>query len=163
MPEHPSSSTPVVLELFMLDAPSCQPCWSAEISIHAAARTLRRLLDPAQFVVATRVVTLDSADQAHRLGIVSSPTVRVDGHDVALEVEEEPCSSCSDIAGTAIECRTYLWSGRRFDHAPAELIVDAALRRLVEGLPRAVPGPMVASTAATSVDRFLGSSASRCC
>ncbi|MDS1030385.1 DUF2703 domain-containing protein [Bacillota bacterium LX-D] len=33
------------------------------------------------------------------LWLESSPTIRVNGHDIQFEVKESVCSSCSDLSG----------------------------------------------------------------
>ena len=164
MPDTTPTSVPVVLELFALDDESCAPCRSARSSLRAAAQILSQTLDGQGYVVATRVVVLQSADHARALRVVSSPTVRVNGHDVALAVEEQTCSTCSTLAGTSIECRTYEWDGRRFDHPPVPLIVDAVHRHLAAGASRAAIAPEVEPAGApSSVERFLHARSSERC
>jgi hypothetical protein len=154
--ESPSqtSDVPVVLELFALDTAACSPCVSAMANLHAAAAALSRELTGSGYIVATRVIVLEDTAHAALLGISSSPTVRVNGHDIALDVLEESCPSCSSVAGTTIDCRTYEWDGQRFDHPPVPLIVDAVHQHLVSGARRAATQTLAASQP-TSVERFL--------
>lgn len=145
---------PVVLELFALDTVACTPCVSAMASLHAAAVALSHELTGSGYVVATRVILLENAAHAAELGISSSPTVRVNGHDIALEVHEEACPSCSSVAGVSIDCRTYEWEGQRFDHPPVPLIVEAVHQHLASGARRAAT-PTPATSQPTGVERFL--------
>ena len=149
-----TTEVPVVLELFALDTATCGPCVSAMSSLHAAAALLNRELTGQGYVVATRVVLLENAAHAEELGISSSPTVRVNGHDIELEIQEEACPTCSSLAGAGIECRTYTWDGQQFDHPPIPLIVDAVHRHVASGARRATPQTPAASEP-TSVERFL--------
>ena len=145
---------PVVLELFALDTIACGPCVSAMASLHAAAATLSHELTGDGYVVATRVILLENTTHAAELGISSSPTVRVNGHDIALDTDEAPCTTCSALAGVSIECRTYEWDGQRFDHPPVPLIVDAVHQHLPSGARRAATKTLAPSRP-TSVERFL--------
>jgi hypothetical protein len=148
------TTVPLVLELFALDTTSCGPCVSALASLHAAAAVLSRELTGRGYAVATRVVRLEDADHARAHGMVSSPTVRVNGVDIVLDIEEHACSSCSDLAGAPVECRTYSWEGQLFDHAPAGLIAAAVHRHVEAGARRAQRSTPV-GRGTTSVERFF--------
>ena len=131
--------------------------------VEEAAAELARWLDGAAYAVSTRIVQLTSAEQARRLGIVSSPTVRVNGRDVALGVEEHACGTCSDLAKAPVSCRTYLWQGQRYDHPPVPLIVAAVRERLEDGDRAFQPyrGEAWTLPSLTSIDRFFGAEATR--
>lgn len=155
MPSHAAQNrVPLHLQLFALDTTSCAPCASAVASLHAAAVLLNRELGKEGYLVATRVVRLKDADHARALGVLSSPTVRVDGVDVALELDESPCPSCSDLAGAPVACRTYEWDGRFFDHPPAALIAAAVRRHIAAGL-QAPTSPPTPDRGTSSVERFF--------
>ncbi len=73
-------------------------------------------------------VHVTSYGQALQLGFVSSPTIRVNGQDLALEVRESHCSSCSAISGTETYCRVWDFEGREYKAAPKALIIEAVLK-----------------------------------
>ena len=56
---------------------------------------------------------------------VSSPTIRVDGRDVALELRESACGDCGDLCGEGVDCRVWVWRGRAYEEAPEAMIVEA--------------------------------------
>jgi hypothetical protein len=153
-PPSPTIDVPVVLELFALDTAACTPCVSAMACLHAAAAALSHELTGSGYIVATRVILLENPAHAAELGICSSPTVRVDGHDIALAVHEEACPNCSSVAGVSIDCRTYEWDGQRFDHPPVPLILDAVHQHLVSGARRPATQTL-ATSQPSSVERFL--------
>jgi hypothetical protein len=63
------------------------------------------------------------------LGFVSSPTLRVNGRDIALELKESVCESCGDVCGEeGIACRVWTFQGKEYTAAPTAMIVDAVLR-----------------------------------
>lgn len=81
-------------------------------------------------------IHVTSYDQALQLGFVSSPTIRVNGQDLALEVRESHCSSCSDISGTDTFCRVWDFEGQEYKAAPKALIVEAVLKAVYGGATR---------------------------
>ena len=150
----PSDAPDVLVELFVLDQERCGPCRSAIGELRLAATLLEDGLAGSAIRVASRVVQLTDADEARRLGVVSSPTVRVDGADIVLEVDEEECATCSAIARTPVSCRTYEWEGARHDHPPAALVVDA-VRRHLAGISTRPSAAAPVPISETSVERFL--------
>lgn len=158
-----SAAVPVLIELFALDTEHCAPCRSAVGDMFRAAAELTRQLDGSSYAVATRVVHLASAEEARRLAVVSSPTVRVNGRDVAWAVQEQRCPSCSELAKTPVECRTYLWQGQWYDHPPVPLIV-AAVRRYLntdDGDHHHGSGDRPSQPVNTSIDRFFAAPAAQ--
>ena len=66
------------------------------------------------------------------MAFLSSPTIRVNGADIALELQESSCGSeaCTDGCGDQIACRVWVHQGREYTEPPTELIVDAILRHV---------------------------------
>jgi hypothetical protein len=66
---------------------------------------------------------------------VSSPTIRVNGDDVALELCESSCGSeaCTDGCGDQIACRVWVQRGREYTEPPVAMIVDAILGHVYSG------------------------------
>ena len=129
-PESIGRVADVELELFYLDLDTCEPCQGAQTTVHEAAQQLQTNLQQTGRTMSVHAVRLDDAEQAAALGIVSSPTVRVNGADVYLPVEQDHCPTCSAIADVPIDCRTYRWHGDRYPHPPTGMIVEAVYRQL---------------------------------
>lgn len=70
--------------------------------------------------------------------LVSSPTIRLNGSNIAFDPRESHCPSYSENGGQATECRTWLFEGTS---APPRLIVEAILSALEQN-----PGPDGAAT-----------------
>lgn len=98
-----------------------------------------------------RKTHVTSEEQAAALGFVSSPTIRVNGRDIARGVEESRCGACSKLAATDVGCRTWSWRGKQHSVPPTGMIVDAILRGIYA--PRTIAVPTGAK--AGSVSRFL--------
>ena len=76
-----------------------------------------------------------SAEQARELRFLSSPTIRVDGRDIALELRESPCGSgaCTDGCDESIACRLWVHDGREYTKPPVPMILDALEREVYAG------------------------------
>jgi UDP-N-acetylenolpyruvoylglucosamine reductase len=142
----------VQIELLYLDAETCDPCRATIVSAERAASELREALAGRGVEVDLRLTHVSDPEQARALGFVSSPTVRVDGREIAVDVEEAHCGTCSENAGEPIACRTVSYAGERHDHAPTAMIVEAVLAHLRGA---ELPAPAPGDERATSVARYL--------
>lgn len=144
--------TEVVLEVLYLDAQTCDPCRATTDAVDVAATALTEHLRGEGRTLIVRKVHVTDPGQAHALGFVSSPTVRVDGVDIELDVQEASCATCSSLAARPVNCRTFEWQGMRHPAPPAEMIVHRVLEHLAGTLPDAAAAE---DRGASSVDRFL--------
>jgi hypothetical protein len=122
-------SRTVRIELLALDLSTCGRCTRTSTNLdEALAQAAGRLRSQGVAVEVTKTVVV-SEDQAVRLRFVSSPTIRVDGRDIALELRESDCRDCGDLCGChgGVACRVWVWEGREHIEAPVPLIVDAVL------------------------------------
>src|SRR5688500_8430544 len=71
------------IELLALDLKTCTRCVGTLGNIETAVGTLRAALDATGTDVRLRKVLIESEEQARRHRFVSSPTVRINGRDVA--------------------------------------------------------------------------------
>jgi hypothetical protein len=138
----------VDVELLYLDLDTCDRCQATDRNLAAALEAVSGILHSAGWEVTVRKTHVTTEQQAAQLGFVSSPTIRVNGRDIAAKLEESACGACSSIAGTEVGCRT--WGGET--SAPVTTIVDAILRT-VYGSADAASEP--APAADSSVMQFL--------
>lgn len=118
----------VTIDFLYLDLESCEPCQGSEGNLEDALNEISTLLETTGAEVELNKVHVTSYDQALQLGFVSSPTIRVNGQDLALEVRESHCSSCSAISGTETFCRVWDFEGQEHKAAPKALIIEAVLK-----------------------------------
>jgi Domain of unknown function (DUF2703) len=135
-----SAGTPEKLriEFLFLDLTTCTHCLGADRGLETALDVVREVLDSAGVEVEVDKVLVTSGEQARALCFVSSPTIRVDGRDGALELRESSCGSeaCTDGCGDHIACRVWVYRGREYTEPPVAMIVDAILRRVYSDPPR---------------------------
>lgn len=130
----PTSDTPtvnrrVVIEFLYLDLSRCTRCRDTDRNLEAALADAARILRANGVDVEVRKIHVQSEEQARELTFVISPTIRVNGRDIAFELKESRCEGCScGCEEDGVTCRVWTYRGRDYDAAPKELIVDAVLR-----------------------------------
>jgi hypothetical protein len=124
----------LTVELLAIDLSTCSRCTGSLSNAEKAIATLQQVLASTGTVVQFHKILVESEAQAKQLQFVSSPTIRVNGHDIILETTESRCGDCSDISGSAggTACRTWSYQGETHTEAPIGMIVDAILRELYQ-------------------------------
>lgn len=143
----------VVVELLYLDMERCEPCRDAGDNLDDAIESIAEALAEGGRTLEVRRIHVTDPEQAETLGLTSSPTIRVNGVDIAPEVREAACPTCSAIAKEPVACRTFLHEGREHPAPPSKMIVEAALRAIA-GAPEAAP-PHPPSSWPSGVAGFL--------
>jgi Domain of unknown function (DUF2703) len=120
------------IEFLFLDLTTCTRCRGTDRSLEVALQVVGDLLAAASIEVVVEKIHVESAEQARALRFLSSPTIRVNDRDVALELRESSCGSeaCTDGCGDSIACRVWVHRGREYTEPPVEMIVDAILREV---------------------------------
>ena len=132
-PARPPTRRNLRIELLALDLSSCGRCAATSENLDEALRaaSARLRASGVEAVVTRTVVT--TQEQAVRLRLRSSPTIRVEGRDIALDVRESDCKDCGGLCGcTGIDCRVWVWKGREYEDAPVPMIVDAIDRAVAD-------------------------------
>jgi hypothetical protein len=125
----------VRIDLLFLDLTTCTRCLGADRSLESALETVGDVLRASGTEVEVNKVLVESAEQARALRFVTSPTIRVDGYDIALELRESSCGSeaCTDGCGAQTACRVWVHGGVEYTEPPVAMVVDAILRRVYGG------------------------------
>ena len=120
----------LTIELLALDLDTCGRCTGTGANLDAAIATVAGVLREADVEVDVRKTVVSTARQAEELRFESSPTIRINGRDIALDLRESNCGDCGDICGCEgqVDCRVWVWQGREYTEAPKALIIDAVLR-----------------------------------
>lgn len=123
------------IDFFFLDLTTCTRCRDTDRSLQSALGLVRERLAASGIEVEVNKVQVGSAEQARELRFVSSPTLRVNGRDLALELRESPCSSeaCTDGCGEAIACRVWVHGGQEYTEPPVAMILDGIMREVYGG------------------------------
>jgi Domain of unknown function (DUF2703) len=129
----------VRIDFLFLDLTTCTRCLGADRSLESALEVVGDVLRASGVEVAVNKVLVESAEQARALRFLSSPTIRVDGQDIAFELRESACGSeaCTDGCGTQTACRVWVHRGVEYTEPPVAMVVDAILRRVYGNAPAA--------------------------
>jgi hypothetical protein len=149
------------IELLALDLATCDRCIRTQENLDAVLRSAAEVFREAEIEVQTEKHVVASAGQAERLRLVSSPTIRVNGKDITLDLRESPCEDCGDLCGCkgGVHCRVWVWQGKEYLEAPKAMILDAILKAYArEGSPPEQPSPYQMPD---NLRRFFGSSGKR--
>jgi hypothetical protein len=124
----------VEVELLALDLNRCTRCVGTLTNIEKAIDIVGPVLEATGARVYVSTVVMGSEEQARRDQRVSSPTIRVNGRDIAFELLESACQSCSDLCGCSqgTSCRVWRYRGEEYPEAPVGLVIEAMLRGLFE-------------------------------
>jgi hypothetical protein len=124
----PQPKKPIAIDFLYLDTTVCGRCQDTEAALDEAVSSVAAVLDAAGYAVAVDKVNIATREQAIRHRFVSSPTIRVNGNDIAVELKESLCEDCGALCGDAVECRVWVYNGVEYSAPPKALIVDAILR-----------------------------------
>lgn len=127
------------IEFLYLDLDVCTRCQGSETNLEEALVEASTLLMAAGVQVTLQKTHVQSLEQAQALGFVSSPTIRLNGQDIQLELKENACPSCSELSGAPTNCRIWLYQGQEYSVPPKAMIIDAILRAVYGGAQVDVP------------------------
>jgi hypothetical protein len=119
------------IDFLYVDLTVCSRCKGTDAHLEEALSEVSRVLVAAGVEVSVRKTLVESEAQAKALGFFSSPTIRINGKDIALEFRESRCESCEACAGNVpVNCRVWVFQGQEYTEAPKAMIVDAILREV---------------------------------
>lgn len=133
--ERPVFTRSIDIELLALDLKTCTRCVGSQANLEHALATAQQVLQVTGHDVRVRTILIESEEQARQHQFVTSPTIRINGHDIALETLESHCDSCTDLCGCeeGTNCRVWRYQGQEYTEAPVGMIVDALLREVYSG------------------------------
>jgi hypothetical protein len=117
----------IEVEYLYLDLDTCSRCRATDHNLRAAIEVLEPVFAAARTAVRLRSMLVNSEEQARELGFASSPTIRIDGADIAGELVESECADCGELCGcgAGVDCRVWRYRGADYEQAPTGLIVEA--------------------------------------
>lgn len=123
----------ITIDFLYLDLTVCERCQGADKNLDDAISEVSGVLKGAGFEVFVNKVNITSKELAIKHEFLSSPTIRVNGRDIAMEVKETTCKECGDLCGDSVDCRVYTYEGVDYTEPPKELIVNAILKEVYGG------------------------------
>lgn len=117
----------IIIDFLYLDLNICTRCQGTDEGLEEAIKDVAKILELAGVEVVVNKIHIDSKEKAIQHKFVSSPTIRVNGRDIQMEVKESLCESCGDLCGSEVDCRVWVYKGKEYNVPPKAMIIDAIL------------------------------------
>lgn len=130
--QHPKKRQ-ITIDFLFLDLNVCTRCQGTEKRLDEALGEVARVLQATGVAVTVHKINVWNKDLAIQYHFISSPTIRVDGRDIQLEVKESLCESCGDLCADDVDCRVWTYQGRDYNIPPKGMIIEGLLREIYGG------------------------------
>ncbi len=120
----------IAIDFLYLDTTVCGRCQDTEKALDEAVSSVAVVLNAAGYEVKVNKVNITTRELAIQYRFKSSPTIRINGNDIAVELKESVCEDCGTLCGDTVDCRVWVYNGTEYTAPPKELIVDAILREV---------------------------------
>jgi hypothetical protein len=150
----------LLIEFMFIDLTVCDRCLGTDASLEEAIAEVTNVLKSTGYEIEVRKILVESEEQARELGLVSSPTIRINDRDIQLDVRENLCESCGDVCGEDVDCRIWVWQGQEYTTPPNAMIVDAILKTVYGGQQETKPAN---KDVPDNLKKFFAAKSKRCC
>lgn len=123
----------LVIDFLYLDLTVCERCQGADSNLDGAIKDVSHVLNAAGYHVRVNKVNISSEELAKEYKFLSSPTMRINGVDIALDEKESDCKGCGDLCGDSVDCRVWEYEGIEYTEPPKEMIINAILKAVYGG------------------------------
>lgn len=120
----------ITIDFLYLDLSVCERCQGTENNLDDAINDVSGVLKAADFDVEVNKVNITSKELAIKYEFISSPTIRINGKDIQLDVKESSCKECGDLCGDNVDCRVWEYNSVEYTEPPKALIVYAILKEI---------------------------------
>lgn len=120
----------IIIDFLYLDLSVCERCQGTESNLDAAISDVSTMLKAAGFEIAINKVNITTKELAIKYQFVSSPTIRINGNDIAMEAKESSCKDCGDLCGDNVDCRVWIYEDSEYTEPPKEFLINAILKEV---------------------------------
>ena len=125
----------VAIDYLYLDLTSCDRCIGTDRVLDEVVAAITPALALAGYTVNYQKTEMATAELASRYQFVSSPTIRVNGRDIAASVAENHCGCCSAISNSNVDCRVFEYEGTTYEVPPKQMLAEGILRAVFGNQP----------------------------
>ena len=126
----PSTDKIINVEFLYLDLSICERCQGSDKQVNEAIHLLRPILLELGYEIQVHKINVNTEALARQTHFFSSPTIKINGVDIVLQVEEDACVSCGDLCGDSVDCRVFTYQGKTYHDPPKAMIIDAILKSI---------------------------------
>lgn len=120
----------LIIDFLYLDLSVCERCRETDTNLTEALSDVSSVLTSAGYDVVVNKLNITSAALAENYEFMSSPTIRINGKDIDVNVLESNCTDCGSLCGDSVDCRVFTYEGSDYDSMPKAMIVNAILREV---------------------------------
>lgn len=157
------------VELLVIDLEVCARCVPTGEQLRRAIELVTPAADAMNVGITYRETIVQTPEEAKARALLSSPTIRMNGHDIQQDIRESECESCGDLTegGVKVDCREWHYRGQVYGAAPLPLLVESLMDAItrIDEIPLVTPAPLQALPAnlVTYFDNKKVTGGSRCC
>jgi hypothetical protein len=120
----------ITIDFLYLDLSVCKRCQGAQNNLDLAIDEVVNVLDAAGYEIIVNKININTKQLAIKHEFLSSPTIRVNGNDIAMNVHESTCQDCGDLCGDSVDCRVWHYEGTDYNEPPKAMIINAILKEI---------------------------------
>lgn len=120
----------ITIDFLYLDLTVCERCQGTETNLDQAMNEISYVLSVAGFEIELNKVNIASEELAIKHKFISSPTIRVNGRDIDVNVKETSCKECGDLCGDDVDCRVWEYEGVEYNEPPKAMIINAIMKEV---------------------------------
>lgn len=132
-PENTVDKRLIVIDFLYLDLSVCTRCQGTDSSLDEALAEVSKVLEATRVNVVVNKINVLNEELAIAHKFVSSPTIRINGQDIQMDVKENLCESCEDLCGDEVDCRVWVYQGKEYTVPPKAMIMEAILKEVYGG------------------------------
>jgi Domain of unknown function (DUF2703) len=134
------------VDLLAIDLNVCKRCVPTGDELRVAVHFLTPVAEALGIDLRRHEIVVQTPAEAKEHALLSSPTIRLNGRDVAQDIRESECESCGDLTNnnTSVDCREWHYRGKVYFAAPVPMLVEAIMGAMlnIDNMPSVVPAPL---------------------
>jgi hypothetical protein len=134
------------VDLLVIDLNVCKRCVPTGDQLRSAVNLLAPVAEALEIDLRYREIVVQTPAQAKEYALLTSPTIRLNGRDIAHDIRESECESCGDLTenNTSVDCREWHYRGRVYFAAPIPMLIEAIMGAMlnIDELPPVAPTPL---------------------
>jgi hypothetical protein len=133
------------IDLLVVDLSTCKRCVPTGDQLRAAVRLLAPVAEALGIEFRHHEIVVQTPQEAKDRALLSSPTIRVNGRDIAQDIRESLCESCGDLTNnnTKVDCREWHYRGKVYFAAPLPMLIESIMGAMLNiDAPPVIPEPL---------------------
>ncbi len=140
------SSKVLNVDLLVIDLETCKRCVPTGDQLRVAVNLLAPVAEALGIDLRHHEIIAQTPAEAKKHALLSSPTIRLNGRDIAQDIRESECESCGDLTinNTSVDCREWHYRGKVYPAAPVPMLVEAIMSAMlnIDQISPVVPAPL---------------------